>query len=385
MDSRPVSTLSLNKNMKTDAPLVLLFEDDPTELPALELALKQAFPHGTEIVSMLSKPGNPKRKGTYEELLRKDFADEFQRAELILCDQDLSGSNIYPGLSANVVMSVAREEGIPFAMYGRGNRDDMVVRLRQRRPFLERRFVLELGNEWVPATFAASAAMVFDGCREIRKLLNETIPPRRIEASSPAVWMSKILKRDSIRTRLSLYGSGDQQYLESLAFTDLQKNRTKLVRVLATELSYWLWDSILRFPGIIVDSVAAASLLNLSPASWEKVPVQALFAIARYDGPFSSRDCFWWRDELLRIVDAGECPDGLSLAKKKGIKGVVRSACCEDSRKPAGCYCMLSRKPVSRANSYGNIPYFPSGADLARISRKEFQRVAPWAGFEAKS
>lgn len=371
--------------MKTDAPLVLLFEDDATELPALEQALKQSFPHGTAIVSMLSKPGAPGGKGTYEEQLRKDFADEFKRTELILCDQDLSGSARYPGLSANVVMSVAREEGIPFAMYGRGNSDNMVERLRQRRPFLERRFVLELGNEWLPTTFASSAAMVFNGCRKIRKLLDETIPPRKIEASSPAVWMAKILKRDSILTRLSLYGSGDQQYLESLAFTDFQKNRTKLVRVLATELSYWLWDSILRFPGIIVDPVAAASLLNLSPSSWEKTPVQALFATAKYDGPFSSRDAYWWRDELLRIVDAEECEDGLALAKKKKIKGVIRSSCCENSKKPAGCYCMLSRKPVSRANSYGNIPYFPSGADLARISRKEFQRVAPWAGFEVKS
>jgi hypothetical protein len=40
--------------------------------------------------------------------------------------------------------------------------------------------------------------------------------------------------------------------------------------VLAAELSYWLWDSILRFPGIVVNEVAAASLLNLSPATWKK-------------------------------------------------------------------------------------------------------------------
>jgi len=361
---------------------VLLFEDKRDERETILKALKTTLPKGVEVIPFIGTavPLN----GTYETRLLNAFKNEFKQASLILCDQDLSQIEGYSGLSANVVTAIAREEGIPIAIYGRGNNDDMLQRLRQRRHFLERRFILELGDEWIPESFAKSAAMVLRGCMEIREFLKEATKKGKAGGGSPAVWLSRILGKDSIRTRLSLYGSGDQQYLETLVFTDVSADSNKAIRILSSELSYWLWDSILRFPGILVDETAAASLLNLSPSSWEKEGVRKLFSSALYTGPFSTRKQHWWRDEIVAILSKNECADGLELAKMKKISGVAPSKCSVDPSKKAGYYCMLSRQPVSIENSVGSIPYFPSGADLARISSKEFARIAPWAGLEVK-
>jgi hypothetical protein len=44
----------------------------------------------------------------------------------------------------------------------------------------------------------------------------------------------------------------------------------------------------------------------------------------------------------------------------------------------AGYYCMLRELPVSFENSKGGLPWFPRGADLARVSRSAYEQLGPW-------
>ena len=46
-----------------------------------------------------------------------------------------------------------------------------------------------------------------------------------------------------------------------------------------------------------------------------------------------------------------------------------------ETGKSAGFYCMVTEEPVSRANSKGNINWFPSGADLSRIRTSNFEKI----------
>jgi hypothetical protein len=39
---------------------------------------------------------------------------------------------------------------------------------------------------------------------------------------------------------------------------------------------------------------------------------------------------------------------------------------------------MLSEKPVSLKNSRGGLPWFPRGADLARVSKSKMEELEPW-------
>jgi hypothetical protein len=358
---------------------VLLFEDDPDERPVIAAALQMAMPKDVAVVPFTGGAGAG--KGTYETRIKEHFK-ELGGADFIVCDQDLSLIPEYTGLSAQVVMGLAYAEGIPIAIYGRGKADFMTQRLKARKSFLDRRFVLHLDDQrWDAAVFAQKARIIFDGCQQVLAFLRENLNQTgKVNGQSPACWMSQLLRRPQIVNRLDLYGLGDQQYLSWLVASSAEDSRTQFTRVLAAELSYWLWDSILRFPGIVVNEVAAASLLNLSPATWKKPEVRKLFTTAKYAGPFGVDKEFWWRDDLQAIVRKAGVTDGLAFVKGKGIKGATRSNCCVDPKLSAGCYCMLAQKPVSRQQSIGDIPYFPSGADLARISRPEFEKVAPWVG-----
>ena len=368
------------KNART----VLLFEDDKNERPGIIASLKKALPKNVIVIPFLGEGRN--KTGTYEARILKDFKDEIAQAELIICDQDLSTiSPSYSGLSAQVITAIAHTEGIPIALYGRGPEDYMMKRMKERRPFLERRFILHLDSEgWDADKFAKKARIILDGCQKIRLFIEAHLGKggKKESDGTPAKWMSRLLDKPEIINRLGLYGSSDQHYLSSLVSSSKRGFAAKAVRVFAAELSYWLWDSILRFPGITVNTVAAASALNLSQAAWEHADTQALFAPAIYRGPFGVDKKFWWRDELQSIVEKNGVEDGFQLLKLKKRKHAEASSCSVKPTLPAGYYCMLTEKPVALENSYGDIPYFPAGADLARISRKEFAKVAPWAGLK---
>ena len=362
---------------------VLLFEDEDNERPLILNALAQALPKDVDLIAF--KGDGKSKTGTYEHRIKEDFK-VLGGADFIICDQDLSKIPGYTGLSAQVVTELAHAEGIPIALYGRGKEDFMMERLKARRPFLERRFILHLDHVgWNAERFAHKARIIFDGCQQILRFLEKKTrkPSSKPTGSTPAKWMCELLGKPQIINRLDLYGSGDQQYLGWLVAAR-EDTAKKVTRVLAAELGYWLWDSVLRFPGIVVNRVAAGSLLNLSPETWDLPAVREIFAGAKYEGPFGVEKEFWWRDELQAIVNKAGKEDGLALAKEHGIRSTKRSSCIVDPSQPAGCYCMLAEAPVSRANSFGDIPYFPSGADLARISRPEFAKVAPWAGLQMR-
>lgn len=367
-------------------PIIILFDDETKERDLISMALAKAFKATAEVV--VFEAGARNRGKTFETMLISDLEPYLARTRLILCDQDLSKMNGYAGLSAETVTSVARDEGLSIGLYGRGNSDVMADRVKQKRKFLERRFFLEFGDASNLESFCAETVGIFQGCREVfdhvkGAVFSDFKRGVRAKRGTPSSLMCELLGRTEIQTRLSLYGAGDQQYLESLATVDAIEEPRKACRNISSELSYWLWESILRFPGILLNKGAAASFLNIDPKHFETKPVRALFKGALYKGPFSNVDARWWRDDLQEILNQNRVENGLALAKARGLGHVTRCKCSVDPKIDAGYYCMLSDKPVSLKNSVGKIPYFPPGADLARIAIGEFEKVAPWAGLES--
>ena len=387
MASQPVSKSVTPCPPKMSAkPTVILFDDETTERASIASALSKALKSTAEVI--IFEAGGGDRTKTFETMLISDLGSYLPKTRLILCDQDLSKMKGYGGLSAETVTSVARDEGLSIGLYGRGNSDMMADRIKQKRKFLERRFFLEFGDASHLQVFCREAVGIFQGCKEVYDYVKGTVfssfkKGSHAKRGTPSSMMCKLLGRIEIQTRLSLYGAGDQQYLEALATVDVTSDPEKACRIISSELSYWLWESILRFPGILVNSGAAASFLNIDPEHFETREAQALFKGARYAGPFSDISDRWWRDDLQAILNKNNVKSGLDLAKAKGLKHVKRCKCSVDPKIDAGYYCMLSDKPVSLTNSVGKIPYFPPGADLARIATGEFEKVAPWAGLES--
>jgi hypothetical protein len=220
--------------------------------------------------------------------------------------------------------------------------------------------------------FCKEARGIFEGCRHIHVFVEETIFRRfkkrtKPKSGTPSSWMCALLGRPEIQTRLSLYGAGDQQYLEGLATVNALAEPRRACRIISSELSYWLWESILRFPGLLLNEIAAASFLNIDERDFSKKEVRALFKKALYEGPFSNVSSRWWQDDLQNILKQNKAKSGLEFTKRKGFSTISSCKCSVDPKEDAGYYCMLSEKPVSFKNSMGKIPYFPPGADLERV------------------
>ncbi|MEM1057633.1 MAG: hypothetical protein AAGK14_00150 [Verrucomicrobiota bacterium] len=366
---------------------IFLFEDDDSERAQISNALKKVFRRKATIIEF---PANQsvETTGTLESRVASNIAQDRVDIGMIICDQDLSSYIEYQGLSglsAEVVTTVAREYGIPIAIYGRGESDLIADKIRQKRGFLDRRFFLELGIRGDMQKFAKSSLGFFEGCRRISDYIEKKLFSNEHSEcvySNPAAILADILGRPEIETRLRLYSSGDQQYLESLLFINSKDDPQMASKAISCEISYWLWESILRFPGLLLNEIAASSFLNIDVNQFNKEKVRALFKKALYKGPFGEIRNYWWRDDLEELLVKNDCEDGYALAKKSGLRGLRTCRCSVDGSEKAGYYCMLTDSPVGYKNSVGKIPYFPAGADLSRISKSSFYKIAPWAGIE---
>jgi len=330
----------------------------------LRLTDKQA-----EVVAFDADSG-PDEGVTYEQHIERQLRANIDDAPigLIACDKELGMYGNYPGLSANAISVVARTLGIPFCQY---SRHPMATQREIDRFNTLKRWDSEeitlTGNgskEW-----AGEIAHLWRGFEFIR---TEYTNPQ-IGKLKPATALATIMGRKDAATRISLYGSGDQSVMtEVFAFVedgDYDTVAHRMPRVLGT----WLRLSILRFPGLLVNETAAASYLNVSTDDLKKEKVRNFFSGARYNGPFSGIETWWWRDDLEILLLEADASDGKAFLQTKGVP--VEPCLDDETSERAGFYCMITRTPVSRANSKGNINWFPSGADLSRIRNSKFEQI----------
>jgi hypothetical protein len=209
--------------------------------------------------------------------------------------------------------------------------------------------------------------------------LAEKLPRDLSKKKSPADVLSSLLDREEYADKMALYAVGDKYRLGEIVGRGIPDSDDR--RKITHFLGYWLWDSLLRFPGVFVNEIAAGSYLNISTDDFAKPEVRAVFDVALYKGPFAdSSSPQWWRGDLDNIVSDADCSDGLELVRKTVGPEIDRSHCSVNEAISAGYYCIISRMPVSLENSKGGLSWFPRGADLTRISNTKFEEYEPWLG-----
>ncbi len=359
---------------------VVLFEDDPETGTRIEAAVRRELPTTAAVVRF--QPAAPKEKDigrTYEDRLREELGKKaYAGASLIVCDRDLSQTERYIGLSEAVVSNVATELGLPICLYARGLSGDLLERKRSwgdGRIVLDSKSIDEMATK--VAVLVQGFAEVADGARKVLAAKGKARP------RTPAAVMAGVLGRPDLADQIALYGLGDQKMVaQILPDYEKRKSHARLKERLPALFGYWLYDSILRFPGLLVDRVAAASHLNIGVNVFGRdSKVQDLFKSSLYRGPFRDpADPHWWRGQLDDLVLAAGCTDGRSFAQKKLGRKIPFCRCSLDTKKSAGYYCVATKTAVSRDNSYGNISWFPQGADLARIRKDVYEEIGPWLG-----
>ena len=357
---------------------IVIFEDKNDVIEKMKTAFERKFRNTGIPIKFFDSRDSISQQKAFEERLKEDLKQaKYGNIRLIVCDQDLSGTEKYAGLSARNVSYAADELALPICIYAQGIYKDILEKLKR---WTELKIVLDISGGY--RSISHQCRVLYDGFKTI-ELKYRQISGKTKEKHTLPDTLARILGKPHLKDRIVLYGAGDKQMLgEILPYRTrgLERIKDENKRI-PRLLGYWLWNSILRFPGILLNQVATTSFLNIDEKQFQKNrKLQALFKKAIYHGPFSNIQNYWWRDDLENILFKKRCEDGLQLAIKKGFKNIHNCKCSVNPKKRAGYYCMITEKPVSDQNSYANINWFPAGADLARISKPIFDELAPWLG-----
>ena len=280
----------------------------------------------------------------------------------------------YPGLSAHAISIAARNLGLPFCQYSRrptGREFDRYVAL-QRWDSEDVTLTGPRSQEW-----AKEMAILLQGFETIQ----DEYVNRAMNNLDPSVALAAIMGRVSAANRIALYGSGDRSVMSDI-FTFIVSNgpdnQNAITQRMPRVLGSWLYLSLLRFPGLLVNKAACASYLDIDQCEFSRRDVQEPFDEAVYRGPFADLGQWWWRDGLdYLLADAG-ASNGREFLSSSGIH---LNPCLDlDTGLRAGYYCMITEQPVSLSNSKGNINWFPAGADLARIRKSTFEQITSLVG-----
>ncbi|MBL7197647.1 MAG: hypothetical protein ISS47_06075 [Candidatus Omnitrophica bacterium] len=363
-----------------DKKSVIIFEDKKEEIKKLEGPFSKEFRKIKVPIlffESLLKDGEDSNSTSETKLQNELRTAKYKDVCLIICDSDLATIDKYPGLSEVVVSRVAEMLVIPICLYAQGVYKDNLEKIRQ---WSTQKIILDASKGYENLAFESRT--IFEGFQEIETKYQKIIKTKKGKNYKLPQVLAHILGKPELDDRIAMYSTGDKEVLAEIMphrkGADIGEKSKRIPRL----LGYWLWNSILRFPGILLNKIAAASYLNIDDTEFdEKKKIQEVFKEALYDGPFSAHQTMWWRDGLDEILFKEKKKEGLELVhSKEGLTEVKDCKCSVDSSKRAGYYCMITDKPVSFENSQGNISWFPSGADLARISKKEFDELAPWLG-----
>jgi len=351
---------------------IILFEDSEGYVQEYLLAIRKVLGGKGEAI-LFQRGADRSGDGTYDKHLEEDLSlPQYHDASLIVADLDLSKIPGYQGLSEGTVRKVSDSLGLPECSYARGpDQDSDLERSGEQR---ESTITVSLRNG--ADGFAEQVVSIAEGFAYIAHQLPDSL--KATAKKTPGKVLATILGKPEYADKISLFASGDQNRLASVL--SVRGSVQEKDRRLTCMLGYWLWDSVLRYPGVLLNVAATSSYLNILEAAFrDDQQVRDLFKRARYAGPFAgAKEPMWWRGMIDDIVARSEAEDGREFASKTLKKDVPRSQCCENPSMPAGYYCMLSKQPVSLQNSKGGLAWFPRGADLARVSNKKFEELGPW-------
>jgi hypothetical protein len=360
-------------------PSILLIDDTLEVLGGLEEALRMELHDETvEIVTWCpSIQDGADVRAKFESLVN-------QRTVLVATDYDLTKG--MKGLFGLTVVGWCQQNSIPVGDFSRNT-----VKALPKEPNL---FEFRIpAHDQEAAHYIAS---VFRGFQELRKRLDEdaTISTKR----SLAAVLAAVLARPQNESQFSLYmsrlGAANSSLLEKLKeFVGTpEPSSDEKKRLLAYVLGHVLFNAILKYPGPILSEKALCAYVATSDE--EAAAITEIFENALYTGPFDRSACYFWRDEVDKIIDKlGENLNDedfemfsdfnrraveLKLSRELKNHDCYR---CEGTK--GGFLCPFTQRPVClRADcSVAASSWIPQGAQLCRVEKDFYDEWAPLLGF----
>jgi hypothetical protein len=346
---------------------IVFFEDIEQFAQISEKRINKLLKNKGSVI--LFKPEALEEKATYLSSIEKQFTKkEFKDVLLIVTDVNLAELEFFKGLSADVIIELGKRLSIPVCIYSRIQDEELNTLSK----WIDGRIILKNSPDNIPIFDEISS--IYSGFETLYRLCKKILKGK-LDKSIPKI-TAELLNKPQYEDRFASYASGYQAFY-NIVNSDIRES-IESPKKLSYIIGTWLLTSILKFPGILVNEIAAASYLNISVEDFKNVKVRNLFKKAYYQGPFSTLEPYWWRDGLDNILIDNNVDEGVGLVEKKIKLKVNPCLCSVDNTSRAGYYCVKSNKPVSRENSKGEFMWIPRGADLTRISQTQLDQLGPW-------
>lgn len=353
-----------------DAGKIVLIDDDDDLLGRLATEVRLAVADtGVDVETWLPTTG-------------ENVSDRFDalvanRRALVLTDYDLTKGPA--GFFGTSIVAWCQQRAIPVGDYSRGHKN----RVPKQPTLFEFR---------IPDTAKQAAQHIVGvhrGFMDIRDRLDHD--PNLLSERSPFSILAQMLERPRLVPQLSLYAPqliANPGLVDRFSETRQLSERKELAAYL---LGHLLFNSVLRYPGPILDASALCSYLACGNEEAQRL--QRVFDCAGYDGPFASLAPRYWRDgvddridELASEVDVAY--DGTAAAYRRRVveaslgAALTRYACprCDGVR--GGYRCPFTSATTCELSecSVGASAWLPPGADLCRVERSYYDEIAPMMG-----
>lgn len=293
--------------------------------------------------------------------------------EMVIVDVDLSQ---YKEFSINepIISNICDKLGIPICVYSTQVDESEIERIKN---WSEKSIILNRNQNITVLTKHCVA--IYRGFKKIREEFGKFTEKKY---QGPIELLAKVMDApNSAEAQMALYETGYFSVFSKSVVKPEDRNRTFPIL-----LGYWLYNSLLRFPGVLLNDIATASYLNIDLEEFRhNKKIQEIFDDATYNGPFSEITSFWWKDRLDELIATVETENNLSdvqtLLESKGIGQVRPARCVEGEHDGAGFYCIITKEAVCEKHSVGNISWIPAGAVVSRIKKSKWDELGPWFGF----
>jgi len=307
------------------------------------------------------------KSNAVEEELATYIKKFYPDTKLLLVDHDLTGLN--SNINEPVVTTAGRILNQPVCRYHRSPQQNKLARINLWKS-LGSIYAIELDNDDI----CNEAINVYDGFEYIKNKYEAL--DQDIKLKGPAASLANILGMPGLQMYFLMYTSAVSIF-NDIIFTDKHSDSDERIvpeisKRVPFVIGYWLYNVILRYPGVILNEIATRSYLDFDNMSEAK----DAFDEAIYIGPFDKIKKYWFRDKLDLMLDKYDDVEG--CLQEKGVNIEIKPCMCSiDKTLHAGYYDILRDMPISSQKSKGNLTWVPQGADLARIDTESYDRLAP--------
>ncbi|NWB44863.1 hypothetical protein [Pseudomonas gingeri] len=319
-------------------------------------------------------------KESVEEQLAKFLRDQIAThgIDLVLLDTDLSRDRKLQTHSS--YKSALRELGMPVCRYQKGGTASSLEQL----PQLQRTIRDGASAIWIPKAVVSGdrtdelvprLVSISQGFKDIEAALQAQ--PQLLEGRhSPTEVLAAVLGDQNLSDEFLGYAAQNLVYFAKPE-VDHEGYQISEVQRYATQLGYWLFNYIITFPGPILRKDAALAYLNIHPDELAQNPeLLQIIAPAQYSGPFGEVEGYYWRFQLIHILD--EC--GGDVGNHPILAGKPVRRIDPDNLGALAFVCMVSGKPITAEQAAVSPDWVPSGASEAKIDETVLEELGPLAG-----